>query len=167
MSPYPAGIAVDSTRAVPEGLFLLHDSRKSCVLSRKLCIVFATVTCLAVRIFHTSSSRTLRLILYLSTLCETGVVCLRTVNYYANLISQVRRQDRACGPEKSTCAIVCRFSRYLYVTASHFCVACRRSRIPARATVICFTRYRASETIIAKEGNREGTGGPARGREWR
>lgn len=38
--PYPAGIAIDSACAVPEGLFLLHDSRKSCVLSRKLCIVF-------------------------------------------------------------------------------------------------------------------------------
>lgn len=40
VSPYPVGIAVDSTRAVREGFFLLHDSRKSCVLSRKLCIVF-------------------------------------------------------------------------------------------------------------------------------
>ena len=52
VSPYPAGIAVDSTRAVPEGLFLLHDSRKSCVLSRKLCIVFG------LRDSHASRGRT-------------------------------------------------------------------------------------------------------------
>lgn len=34
-----SGIAADSARTVPEGFFLLHDSRKLCALSRKSRIV--------------------------------------------------------------------------------------------------------------------------------
>lgn len=40
VSLYPVGIAIDSARAVPEGPLLFHDSRKLCVLSHKLRIVF-------------------------------------------------------------------------------------------------------------------------------
>lgn len=112
------------------------------------------------------------LIPYLSTTRETVSAVAYAPLIAANLVNQacirgrvhVGLKNSERKKKKSRTDVRNRMQISRCPTTSHFRVACRRSRIPVRATVICFTHYRVSELIIAEEGNRKRTGGPVRGR---